>query len=192
MWSLLGTFDWIHLLTREAGDYEPGVFDLRGVPEGEPPRATGLARLARELATNGDSAHPALAVPGWWARGTRFDHPPVRACQELGAAVREVVAAEEAPLLVVGETAGALAEGFREACGVRGIPCVFAEEGKAWAVVRVDGDTARRGDGGAFTHGLPAGHRHYVWACLDELFDDGDAGSEVDGDLRAPLGARSA
>lgn len=184
LWSLLGTYDWNHLLTREVGDYEPGVFDLR-VGEGEAPRATGLARLARELATTGDSAHPALGVPGWWQRPTRLDHAVTAACQELGPAVRGADAGdvrdaggEAVPLLVVGDVDGALAEGFREACGVRAIPCRFAAAegmaavgGEAWEVVCLDGAAARRGDGREFTHGLPTGHRHYVWACLDELFD---------------------
>lgn len=215
LWSLLGTYDWCHLLTREAGDYEPGVFDLRVAP-GEQPRATGLARLARELAETGDSVHPALdGIPGWWRRPTRFDHDAVTACQELGPVVRP---AEEAaagmgagrPLLfvVAGEGDGAaLATDFWEACRVRAIPCrcvvgdeaeggaLDGEEATPWVVVRLTGAGAswgnRQRDGlgeRKFTHGLPTGHQHYVWACLDELFD-GCYTDKEEPALRSPKGA---
>src|SRR5205085_4537886 len=35
-WSLLGAFDWTHLVTRDEGHYESGVYDVRF----SPPRAT--------------------------------------------------------------------------------------------------------------------------------------------------------
>ena len=204
LWSLLGTFDWCHLLTREAGDYEPGVFDLR-VPAGRPPRPTGLARLARELATVGDSAHPALDVPGWWRRPTRFDHSPVRACQEPGAPVREPSAKGDglaSALLIVGDVGGWLAEGFQTACAARGLPCRLAKETVAgvdadfpvlwpWATVNLGAEVKFGLGSGAvgrtFEHGLIPGHPDFAWACLDELFD----GSASEGEPDAGLPARN-
>ena len=45
-WSLLGGFDWNSLVTRDAGQYEAGVFDLRS-PQ---PRPTAMAGLLKMLA----------------------------------------------------------------------------------------------------------------------------------------------
>jgi dTDP-4-dehydrorhamnose reductase len=66
-WALLGSYDWDSLLTRDAGNYEPGVFDLGdGVP-----RETEVARCIRHLAQFG--AHPPERVlPGWWERESRI------------------------------------------------------------------------------------------------------------------------
>jgi dTDP-4-dehydrorhamnose reductase len=70
-WSLLGTYDWINLVTRDEGFYEPGVFDVRG-PE---PRPTALAGLLTALARGEDYHHPLLDQPGWWQRPDRFCYP---------------------------------------------------------------------------------------------------------------------
>ena len=38
-WALLGSYDWNSLLTREAGYYEPGAFDVSsGGPQADPHR----------------------------------------------------------------------------------------------------------------------------------------------------------
>ncbi len=78
-WALLGSFDWNSLLTRQAGFYEPGAFD---VSSGEP-RATQLAALLTHLGDGGDPAdwiaeHPALKVAGWWRGEGRLTLPPYR------------------------------------------------------------------------------------------------------------------
>jgi dTDP-4-dehydrorhamnose reductase len=62
IWSLLGSFDWDSLVTRDEGHYEPGVFD---VYDGAP-RETLLGKMAREIAARGTFDHPFLATPGWW------------------------------------------------------------------------------------------------------------------------------
>lgn len=64
IWSLLGSFDWNSLVTRDDGHYEAGVFD---VFDGEP-RETLLAEMVRELAARGTFDHPCLATPGWWQK----------------------------------------------------------------------------------------------------------------------------
>ena len=62
VWSLFGAYDWNSLVTRDAGFYEPGVFDVTG-PE---PRHTPLATMVKSLATRGSFYHPCLDEPGWW------------------------------------------------------------------------------------------------------------------------------
>ncbi|MCA1614209.1 MAG: family 1 glycosylhydrolase, partial [Acidobacteria bacterium] len=52
-WALLGSFDWDSLVTRAAGRYEPGVFDLRSPS----PRPTALAGLLTGLAGGRPAAH---------------------------------------------------------------------------------------------------------------------------------------
>ena len=76
VWSLLGAYDWDSLLTRRAGRYEAGVFDVSdGVR-----RETALAAVVRGLA--GEDATVAPAEPGWWHREDRLlyrDPAPVPA-----------------------------------------------------------------------------------------------------------------
>jgi len=64
IWSLLGSFDWNSLVTRDEGHYESGVFD---VYDGEP-RETLLAKMVREIIARGTFDHPCLATAGWWER----------------------------------------------------------------------------------------------------------------------------
>lgn len=67
IWSLLGSFDWNSLVTRDEGNYEPGVFD---VYDGEP-RETLLATMVRAVAARATFDHRCLATPGWWERERR-------------------------------------------------------------------------------------------------------------------------
>jgi dTDP-4-dehydrorhamnose reductase len=69
IWSLLGSFDWDSLVTRDEGHYEAGVFD---VYDGEP-RETLLGKMVRELTARGTFDHPYLATPGWWEREERLE-----------------------------------------------------------------------------------------------------------------------
>jgi dTDP-4-dehydrorhamnose reductase len=73
IWSLLGAWDWHCLVTREEGQYEPGVFDIRGTA----PRPTALASLARSLAAGELPGWKAASRPGWWERPERLLYPPV-------------------------------------------------------------------------------------------------------------------
>ncbi|MBI0537495.1 glycosyl hydrolase family protein [Roseomonas sp. KE2513] len=67
-WSLFGAMDWVSLLRRSDGAYEPGVFDARF----SPPRPTPLAGVVRALATDGRFSGPLAQKPGWWRRPDRF------------------------------------------------------------------------------------------------------------------------
>ncbi len=66
-WSLLGSYDWDSLVTRQAGHYESGVFD---VSSGSP-QPTALAKLLTELGTGQQPNFSALQTQGWW-------HKPIR------------------------------------------------------------------------------------------------------------------
>ena len=70
MWSLLGSFDWNSLVTRDDNVYEVGAFDVRSAP----PRRTALATLAQGLAA-GTPTDPLARQPGWWQRARRATDP---------------------------------------------------------------------------------------------------------------------
>jgi dTDP-4-dehydrorhamnose reductase len=148
VWSLLGSFDWNSLLTRFAGHYEPGAFDIRGPA----PRATALARLVRELATGAQCEDRAiLDEPGWWRRSTRL-FPKVAATQGDVAPTRK---RGRHTLLITGGT-GTLGYAFARICEQRALNariCTRAEldicdaqsieraleETKPWAVINTAG-----------------------------------------------------
>ncbi len=130
-WSLLGSYDWNSLLTRDVGHYECGVWDLRG---GEP-RPTAAVSLLKALARDEtpEAARLALGSPGWWRRpDIRFVHPPVAdqvpLAQFPGAQPRRPAPEtrlEAAPILITGG-GGVLAKAIARACRHRGLPFVLA------------------------------------------------------------------
>ncbi len=110
VWSLFGTVDWNSLLTRRAGCYEPGPFDVRG-PE---PRRTALAQAAESLAKTGTFDHPVLDRAGWWKRDIRFYRPPAHAsssCRLVGSPRQ---------ILITGAT-GTLGRAFSRIADLRGL-----------------------------------------------------------------------
>lgn len=107
-WALFGSYDWDSLVTRDAGHYESGVFDLRA----QAPRPTALAAAIREMADGRDPAHAVLAGAGWWRRPERLTPGnPVAASAGRGA-----------PLLVIGAN-GTLGRAFQRICRMRGLAC---------------------------------------------------------------------
>jgi dTDP-4-dehydrorhamnose reductase len=116
-WSLLGSFDWNRMVTRVAGHYEPGVFDVRG---GQP-RPTLMVPVLRDLAAGREPSAPVLGVPGWWHRPSRFiDATPQSGCFERS----EDDHGEQPVLLVVGDD-GPLTHLATRACDVRALPYVL-------------------------------------------------------------------
>jgi dTDP-4-dehydrorhamnose reductase len=117
-WSWLGAFNWNVLVRRDAGYYEPGVFDVRS----RNPRPTALARLVRTAAAGEKLQHPLLDSPGWWHRPERLVHSEARA----HAFSRYTLATERdhsfmpRPLVILGAT-GTLGRTFARICDVRGI-----------------------------------------------------------------------
>jgi dTDP-4-dehydrorhamnose reductase len=119
-WSLLGTYDWDSLLTRQDGNYEPGVFDISGGA----PRPTALAGMIRDLALTGDADHPALDAPGWWHRDIRLAWDAAACCPSTLPPRRMTGprrVAEPRTLLIAGG-GGALAQALAHVCILRGLP----------------------------------------------------------------------
>jgi dTDP-4-dehydrorhamnose reductase len=117
-WALLGAFDWNSLLTRQAGHYEPGAFDVRAPA----PRPTAVARELARLGAGKGERHPAAEGPGWWRRDIRLEFLPVLRTAETPEPRAEWLApaATRQPLLIVGAT-GTLGKALARACEWRGI-----------------------------------------------------------------------
>jgi dTDP-4-dehydrorhamnose reductase len=126
-WSLLGGYDWPSLLTKDAGEYECGVFDLRhGAP-----RPTAMAGLLKTLAAGEAPVDHAFAVasPGWWRRPQvryRFE-PTAAAGEKAQAAAIAGTVLEAAPLLILGARTP-LGRAFARHCRFRGLPFVLFDE----------------------------------------------------------------
>jgi dTDP-4-dehydrorhamnose reductase len=87
-WGLLGLYDWCHLCTRDAGTYEPGVFDISS---GRPVRTT-FTQVVQQLAGGMSPQHPALGSLGWWRHDSRLTIPPsIESFVDLGNISRNLV-----------------------------------------------------------------------------------------------------
>lgn len=145
VWSMLGAVDWNSLLTRRAGFYEPGAFDVR-TADGTP-RPTAIARAAESLCRTGDFDHPVLDGEGWWQRHDRY----YRAVAAIAGARRHL---RPRTLLVVGQ--GRLGRSVAAIAGSRGLAVhsiagerldiadpravdALLDETKPWAVVNCAG-----------------------------------------------------
>ncbi len=216
VWSLLGAVDWDGLLTREAGRYEPGVFDIRSGA----PRPTALAALVRRLATGEGEPHPAQAGPGWWERDIRLAHQPTW-CGQTAPVARtwSPPAAAARPVLVTGAT-GTLGAAFARTLAHRGHAYVLTDRSQLdladpasveaaleaiapWAVVNAAGfvrvdDAERERDACMLANG--AGVETLARACAgrdlpllafssDLVFDGSKAGAYVEDDAPSPLNA---
>ncbi|MDP9123100.1 MAG: sugar nucleotide-binding protein, partial [Pseudomonadota bacterium] len=116
-WAAFGTVDWSSLLTREAGHYEPGLWDIRT----NPPRLTAVGRLAGALGRgeplNSGAVAAVLEGAGWWQRDLRLSvapHGDVTALPARGAT-----------LLIVGRNP--LAHAFARLSHMRGLPYEWRE-----------------------------------------------------------------
>ena len=107
-WALFGSYDWDSLVTRDAGHYEPGAFDVRSTP----PRPTALAQTIRELAAGREAIAAGTAGEGWWRRPERHIYNPV--------VLRARPADAGPPIAIVGAT-GTLGRAFQRVCEARGL-----------------------------------------------------------------------
>jgi dTDP-4-dehydrorhamnose reductase len=123
-WALLGAYDWNSLLTREAGYYEPGAFDIRGGT----PRPTALAGTLQALANPSREMHPASAGPGWWRRDVRLEFLPVLHSFETSEPMRSWRSprSSQRPLLITGAT-GTLGKALARGCRWRGLDYVLTD-----------------------------------------------------------------
>jgi dTDP-4-dehydrorhamnose reductase len=215
-WSLLGSFDWISLLTREDGHYEPGVFDLRSPS----PRPTALAALLKELTSDRAPSHPVLDSPGWWQKDDRLIYDPVHdsgaTAGALGAIHRP--RSHPRPILVTGAR-GTLAQAFVRICRVRGLEHVALDRAgldiadpdqvaavldrlKPWAVVNAAGfvrvDDAEAHPAACYrdnTEGPDVLARasaargiRFVTYSSDLVFGNGPTSPRMENELAEPLG----
>lgn len=116
VWALLGSYNWDSLVTRDAGHYEPGVFDVRGPS----PRETALAAVVRTLVAGEEPRHPLLAGTPWWHRSDRLTY---------GAERRSPVPKPGgSPILIFGAD-GTLGGAFARICRHRGLASELVDPG---------------------------------------------------------------
>jgi dTDP-4-dehydrorhamnose reductase len=220
-WALLGSFDWNSLLTKEAGFYEAGAFDIRSGT----PRPTGMVDMLRRLGSGEDAAwlerDPVLGDPGWWRREIRLSLPIHR----WGEAPREPPlppTPKLAPVLIIA-AAGALGQTFAQACTIRGLRYVLTQRAecdladphsialalathKPWAVINAAGwldvDRAETEPTACFATNT-TGALNLARACAKAglhltsfssalVFDGTLERAYVEGDALAPLGVYGA
>lgn len=111
-WSLLGSYDWNTLCTKNSNFYESGVYDIRA-PQ---PRPTALANMIRTWAQGENYQHPVLEVEGWWKdrEGVPFGPPAQIQRKTFSKTTCR-------PLLVTGSS-GTLGRAFIRFCERRKIP----------------------------------------------------------------------
>jgi dTDP-4-dehydrorhamnose reductase len=120
-WSLLGAFDWNHLVTQDNGHYEPGVYDVRF----SPPRPTALVELIRTVTAGDRYSDPVLTIPGWWRRNRRLvygfsldEHGDARPSEQEDI---NRLYPDARPVLITGGS-GSLTKAFVRLCELRGLP----------------------------------------------------------------------
>lgn len=213
-WALLGNVGWNSLLTAEAGDYEPGVIDLR--------RSVGSVGAAEQVlrAIGGDeqagatiAAHPVIAGKGWWRHERRLEHTPhIWSKASVTSETRP-----RPPILITGAT-GTLGRAFAGGCDLRDLTHVLTDRRtmpiddaaavaatldrvRPWAVinaagyVRVDdaeGDVdaclRANADGAAIlAEACAARGIHYTTFSSDLVFDGTKGSAYVERDSPAPL-----
>jgi dTDP-4-dehydrorhamnose reductase len=129
-WSLLGTFGWDRLVVDEGGNYEPGLFDLRGAS----PRPTVLAHAVRALAHGRPYDSPALDGVGWWRRADRVAYPaPIESGESdlaPGRAAEPGAATDlgQRPLVITG-AGGTLGQALARVARARGLRAVLLTRG---------------------------------------------------------------
>jgi len=210
-WALLGTFDWDSLLTRVAGHYEPGAFDVRGPA----PRLTALGRMIGRLAAGSEPDGLARAR-GWWERPVRFQHGHGNAAH--AATPSGPVAVVGRPILIAGAR-GTLGHAFERLAQLRGLDVVALDRStlditdaasvaaaldrvRPWAVVNAAGyvrvDQAEREPGRCYAENID-GPAELARACReagsalvtfssDLVFSGPRAHPWLESDVPAPAG----
>ncbi len=214
-WALLGSFDWDSLLTRDAGHYESGAFDVRS-PQ---PRATALSQTLCALTQSAPSAPPASGGDGWWKRDIRLAHKPVfRSVQTEQPRPAWRGSAASAPCLLITGASGVLGSAFARSCEWRGLPYVLTDRSalsiddaasmmsalgrhRPWAVINAAGwsdiDDAETNADACFNANV-LGACHLARVCCEEgipfvgfssdlVFDGGKQTPYTEDDVPRPL-----
>lgn len=116
-WALLGSFDWDSLVTRQAGHYESGAFDIRGGA----PRATAVAGLLQQFAAGQAPSHPAAQGHGWWRRDTRYHVTSSAGTQKIEIITDTIDATGFRPPLLISGASGTLGRAFARICAQRNL-----------------------------------------------------------------------
>lgn len=103
-WAMLGSYGWNKLLTQENGEYEPGVFDLRGGHL----RTTALAGFIKKIAHENRCDHHLLEEKGWWLRDSRVLYGS-------NAKTIQMKTNQHLPVLIIGRN-GTLGRAFAKVC----------------------------------------------------------------------------
>jgi dTDP-4-dehydrorhamnose reductase len=111
-WAMMGSWGWNKLLTQQKGDYEPGVFDLRGGS----PRPTALANYIKKLNSSADYFHHLVETNGWWQREGRYINEPIMAKVQLANGSKSKLK----PVLIIGKN-GTLGRAFARICEQRAL-----------------------------------------------------------------------
>jgi dTDP-4-dehydrorhamnose reductase len=123
IWSLLGSFNWNVLLTRDENHYESGAFDIRSSGR---PKPTALAFMMKDLCKGKSFKSPLLKNPGWWQRPERFYHQAdeKKNADDLSSFISLKEKADdtkEGPPLIITGAHGTLGKAFARLSEIRGL-----------------------------------------------------------------------
>lgn len=111
-WAMMGSWGWNKLLTEPKGDYEPGVFDMRGGS----PRPTALANYIKKINAFNDCSHHLAEASGWWQRESRYLNEQIlNKTQSAANSIRK-----PKPVLIIGKN-GTLGRAFARVCEERAL-----------------------------------------------------------------------
>lgn len=208
-WAMMGSWGWNRLLTVPQGDYEPGVYDLRGGF----PRPTALADFIKNISSVSDYTHHLAETNGWWLREGRYLHEPMVSKVQILDATKTRVK----PVLIIGKN-GTLGKAFARVCEQRALEykllsradCDIAEPHaiemaiehfKPWGIINAAGyvrvDDAENDADRCFRENL-SGPIHLAQSCArhgiklvtfssDLVFDGLKEDPYVESDVTAPL-----
>lgn len=129
-WSLFGSYDWNRMVTRNAGHYETGVFDVRS---GQP-RPTLVASVLKDLADGKQPRHSFLSVPGWWHRESRFKDGFAAPVRDFQITTHLQRTNQPSPLLIVSDD-GPLTHLAIRACEIRALYYAVVDKNEAEAAL---------------------------------------------------------
>ena len=184
-WALLGAFDWDSLITKPAGHYEVGCFDVRSGRARPTAVVSMLTRLgAGETPQAVQAALPFLQTAGWWRRDIRLEHDALSLAPDVDPGAQTTTV--HGPPILILDGAGGDGQAVADACELRGLAYRRTDAAEAsshldlwrpWAVIDARGEAGDTGalraacvDRGSAWVTLAPGAG--VSALLDQLIDE--------------------